>query len=57
MSTQDKELETLKNTIGFKTAFKATLGFYFGKFVAALIGIAFFGLAFGFIVLVFKALQ
>ncbi|MGH7974779.1 MAG: hypothetical protein ACREBR_04590 [bacterium] len=36
----DKELEVLKANIGFKTAFKATLGFYAAQFLAQLAGLA-----------------
>jgi hypothetical protein len=33
---EDKDLTVLKSSIGFGTAFKATLGFYAAQFVASL---------------------
>lgn len=42
-NNEGRELELLKNQIGFKTAFKATLGFYTGQFVATLLGLLFIG--------------
>jgi len=35
----DKDLETFKSQIGFKTAFKATMGFYTAQFIATILGL------------------
>jgi len=35
----EKDLVALKSSIGFGTAFKATLGFYAAQFVATILGL------------------
>lgn len=39
-----RDLDILKTQIGFGTAFKATLGFYAGQFVATMLGLVTIGL-------------
>lgn len=56
---EDLEGEMLKNRIlskngTFKTAFKATLGFYAGQFVATLFGLLFFASLAAIAVLLYK---
>lgn len=43
----DNDLTRLQQSIGFGTAFKATLGFYAAQFVATLLGFATIGLILG----------
>jgi hypothetical protein len=40
----EKDLAVLKSSIGFGTAFKATLGFYAAQFVATVLGLLFLGI-------------
>ena len=39
LQNDETELTALKATIGFGTAFKATLGFYAAQFVATILGL------------------
>jgi hypothetical protein len=59
MKNDDKEkiMASIGANMGFKTVFKATLGFYAAQFIATLIGLAVFGLvifAIGIAIMVLK---
>lgn len=41
---KNKDLDDLKTSIGFKSAFKATLGFYVAQFIATFIGLISLGI-------------
>lgn len=48
---KNKVFAAVGANLGFKTAFKATLGFYAAQFVVTLIGLAIFGVVISSIVL------